>query len=452
MPSEGIAGKLAQLLDSFLPQQSLRHQLAKGISFQALANLLSQAGTFLSLLIVAKLLGRVQYGRFALVQGTITTLTAFAALGLGVTATKYVSEFKSLNPARAGRVLGLSSIVSTLSAATFAVAYAFACSSMMGETYSGAMLFGAISVAFSTLNGFQLGALAGFQAFSVIARVSALTAVASPLVTALLTMQFGLAGSVLALGANALIVWLVYHVALRGECRKWKCAVTYRNVWQERRVLLSMSAPASIAGVIGSTAIWATSVILSRRSNGYAQLAIFSAANSLRLLVTFLPNVIARVQLPLLNSLRVKEDRKAFDRTFMAGIYVSGGVAVLASVILLMLRHDLLNLFGKDFVDVDGVVPVLLLSSFVEVIANNVYQVIFVHGRMWRQVATIVLWAACLLAVTFWSSNRGALDLAFAYLAAWSVSLLSYLYSAWDLHEWKHARASITDAAAETRV
>ena len=410
-------------------------RIVTALSFQTLANILSQAGTFTSLLIVARLLGHLQYGKFAFVQSTVITFNTVAGLGLGITATKYVSEYRLLDPGKASRVLGLTSIVAMASAALFGLVYLVACRSLIGEGYVGAMQIGSFAIVFSTLNGYQLGAMAGFEAFDKIARANAIVAIANPIGAALLTRIFGFSGALAALSLNGFSIWAIYHFTLRAQCRTWNCPVRYRGFWEERSVLFAMSAPACVSGIIGSIAIWGTMLMLSRVANGYAHIALFSAANSLRLMVTFFPNVLNAVMMPMLNSLLATGDRKRFERTFALNVVVSGCVACAGALVFLFFRTRLLGLFGRDFIDRDGVVPVLLLATVIEVAACSVYPAIFVYGRMWRQVVTIALWAATLLGTMRFGAVQGARGLATAYVGAWTVSLILYSYHAWSLNQ-----------------
>ena len=112
-----------------LPERDLLLNIGKGLTFQTVANVMSQAGSFLGLLIVARVLGKAEYGKFALVQSTVYAFTNLAALGLGITATKYVSQFRTADPPKAGRILALSSVSASVAAVVFAVAYYLACPS-----------------------------------------------------------------------------------------------------------------------------------------------------------------------------------------------------------------------------------------------------------------------------------------------------------------------------------
>ena len=47
---------------------------------------------------VARILGKGAFGQFALILSTAIAITSVAGLGLGVTATKYVSEYRTADP------------------------------------------------------------------------------------------------------------------------------------------------------------------------------------------------------------------------------------------------------------------------------------------------------------------------------------------------------------------
>jgi O-antigen/teichoic acid export membrane protein len=84
-------------------------------------------------------------------------------------------------------------------------------------------------------------------------------------------------------------------------------------------------------------------------------------------------------------------------------------------------------LFGKEFAGSNWLLALILSSVVIEVIANNLYLALFAGNRFWRQLAIMILWTALLLAASAFAAPRyGAVGLAIAYLAAWSVAAAIY--------------------------
>jgi O-antigen/teichoic acid export membrane protein len=403
-----------------------------GVAWNAFGSIVAQGGSFLSSVLLARLIGKQSFGQFAMIQSTVIALTGLAALGLGITATKYVSQYRTTNPEKAGRILGLSSIVAVVAAFCFCAGLVlFAPSLATDSSLVADLRLSAIYVFFITLNGYQVGALVGLEAFKRIASISMVSGPAIVLLTWTLASQYGIRGAVLAQGGCAFILWLLYQIALSVEGRATNITVRYRAVWKERAALIRFSVPATISGIIGSSAIWWCNTILVRAS-GYAELGIFTAANNLRLIVVFLPVLIARVTSPMLNNLLVSGDIVEYRRTFRGAIAVNGGIALLLAVLLWGANKQLLHLFGKDFVGSSALVVLLLGSVVVEVVACNLYQALFTSQSIWWQVAIITVWAAVLVgASTFAVPRYGAAGLAFSYLLAWCCSGALYGSFAW---------------------
>ncbi len=416
----------ATVWSSFASANLFRSQVAKGITFQMLANVLAQASSFLSLLVAARLLGKEQYGRFALVQSTVNTFIGVGALGLGVTATKYVSEYRVKMPERVGRVLGLSCSVAIAAAFVFAAAYFITCPLIVSAAYVGRVRIGAICIFFTALNGYQLGALAGFENFRRIARISATTAFLNPILVVVLTHYFDLAGALTALSFNSFLTWCFYHFAVEEECRRWNCRLVFRGILAEGRCLVSISAPASLSGIVASLAAWTSTLMLSKQSDGLNQMALWSAAGSFRLIVMFIPLVLVRVMMPRLNSLRAQSHSAKLVGLFrvfvLSTAFIAGGVA---SLFLIFGQH-LLALFGKGFLDTDGVLPIVLLSAVIEAVAGSLSQALVIQGRMWQQVFAMASWSLVLVVVAQVTVFAGARGIALANLIAWAVAILIY--------------------------
>ena len=128
--------------------------------------------------ILARLMGPTNYGELGIVSGSIDLFATFAGFGLGLTATKYVAELKTRDPLRAGRILAASTIVAAVSGTIFAIALfalapELAVRTLANPQLTGSLRIGALAMLFSAMNGAQMGALYGFEAFQIVAYLQA---------------------------------------------------------------------------------------------------------------------------------------------------------------------------------------------------------------------------------------------------------------------------------------
>ena len=114
--AESIAGLRGKILAA-LPKDSLRARFAKGAFWSLVGAVLAQGLGLGASIVTARILGKVGFGELGMIRSTVGMFGVFAGLGLGLTATKHVAEFRSNHPEKAGRVIGLSAIVATFSGA-----------------------------------------------------------------------------------------------------------------------------------------------------------------------------------------------------------------------------------------------------------------------------------------------------------------------------------------------
>ena len=415
----------------------------QGIAWTAGGSLIAQGGTFLSSLILARELGKQSYGQLALIQSTVIAVVSIASLGFGITATKYVSQYRTAEPDRAGHILGLTSMVALVAAVCFSAVLVLFAPAVIPRgaenpaVIAGLRLSGAY-VLFTTLNGYQVGALVGLEAFRLIACINVVTGVVTILCTWVLTAWFGFPGAVCAQGVVAFVVWLLCHLALRARAAAANITIRYRNVWSQHTVFTRFSIPATASCIMGSLAMWWCNGLLVR-DRGYAELAIFSAANNLRLAVLFLPTLMARVTSPMLNHLRASRNWCAYVRSFWLALAGNTGAALLVAVTLSLAGKQILRLFGKDFVGTASLVSLLMIAVLLEVTAVNLYQAIFTGGSLWSHFVVNTVWTFVLVAASRLAIHRyGAPGLAFSYLAAWLISAVLY-----GINAQKHFRALV---------
>ncbi len=415
--------------------REIRERLVGGIGWSAVASVLAQGCSFLTMVLLARVMGREPFGQFALIQSTMVSLTTVSGLGLGITATKYVSQYNASDPAKAGRILGLSALV-TLSAAILFTAglglstrFASLSVARSGE-FQSALRISMVYVFFITTTCSQTGGLAGFEAFRKIATINTIYGFATLAASWCLAVRWGLRGAVWGQGIGAILLWLMNEAALTAHCRDRGIVIRYRGVWQERHVLLRFAIPAATCGMVSSAATWGANVLLVRRC-GFTELAIFSAALSLRSVVLFIPALVVRVSTPLLNSLLAARQLVAYRRVFLSITALNMAIALSLALVFSLAGSRILCLFGKGFGSSGWLPPILLGAVVLEVFANNLFQTLFASGKLWRHLAILSFWAVLLLfGAAMVSPKYGASGLAASYFMAWSASAALYSFAA----------------------
>jgi O-antigen/teichoic acid export membrane protein len=352
----------------------------------------------------------------------------FAGFGLGITATKYVAEFRTKDPTRAGRIIALSSVVAFATGGLISLALYIFAPFLAARTLAAPHLvlefrIGALLLFFNALNGAQTGALSGFEAFKAIAHANLIRGLLSFPVMVTGVLLWRLPGAVCGLVLAAAIACLVNQWVLRNECRRAAVPIRYRAIASERRVLWHFSLPAFLSSAMTAPAAWAANAMLVNEPNGYSEMGIFNAANQWRAALLFLPGLIGQVVVPILASLQNAGGRRPARRVLLGSMLTNGLCSVPALVVLLPCSGWIMSFYGQTFSPRGAVLQVSLLSAALLAIQTPVGNLIGAFGRMWVGFFMNLGWAACLLGAAhgLLVLGWGAQALACAYLAAYLV-------------------------------
>ena len=415
--------------------RGLRARFQSGIFWNGIAAVAMQGSTFVANIIIANLLGRAGFGEFSIVYTTVLAAAGIAQVATGTTATKYVAEFRDVEKERTGRVLGICSLVSLVSGLV-ATIFVMSSASWLAERVLSAphiaddLVVAAGLILFSAANGYQLGALAGFEGYRRLAQVSISTGVVHVVAVALATFWWGLGGAVTAIVGSAAVRWLLFNIALRTEADQWGIAIRYRHALSERAILHRFAMPAAIAGLSSMPAIWLSNVFLAQ-SGGYGQVGLFSAANNLRNLVLFLPALTNNVGQTLLNNQKGRRDQTRYTKVFWSNMAATAALLLGASVVLATFGKLLLGLYGATFVEAYPILMVLVAAVVMDGMATSAYQVVQSQERMWVSLFGIALPRDLLLVVGAYilTAGHGGFGLATAFALAAAGGLVATLFA-----------------------
>ena len=426
-----------QRQSEILPKDSLGARFARGAFWSLVGTVIAQGLSMVASIVTARFLGKVGFGEWGMITSTVGMFGTFAGLGLGLTATKHIAEWRTKDPARAGRLLGLTTQVAVISSGLisiilFVLAPWLAANTLNAPHLVNELRLSCLLLFFNALNGLQVGALSGFEAFKTITRVSFWRGLLSFPVMIAGVWFFELMGVVAAAAIVSMVGWWLNQKALRQECARAGIAVAYRGGRSELPVLWNFSLPAFLGGVVVGPFLWLANALLANQAGGYGELGLVNAANQWRNVLMLLPGIFASVSLPMLSARQ--DDKATFERT----LEISQSVAIIAVVpagsVIILLGNWIMNLYGPEFAAGAPIFAVLLTGVAIAATGNAVGSAIQATGRMWLGAFMNLTWGGVYILFTALLVRRwGGMALALGFALAYQVLVVwgyAYLYSA----------------------
>jgi O-antigen/teichoic acid export membrane protein len=292
---------------------------------------------------------------------------------------------------------------------------------------AGILRIGAIILFINALNGAQTGALAGFEAFQTIAYVNLFVGLISfPILVA--GVYFGgLTGAVWALAINLGFNWLLNHLALRKEARRYRVPFTFRGCDRELSVLWRFSLPTVLSGLMSGPIHWVCNALLVNQPDGYGQMGIFSAANQWYVMMLFPVGLLGQVMLPVLSERFSQKDGRQSKRALILGVKINLLIVVPLVLLASLASPYIMNLYGESFRSGWPTLVLVLLSAGIIAGQSPVGQLVAASGKMWAGFAMNGGWALTFIVSTLLLVRFGSLGLATARLIG------DILHTTWTL-------------------
>ena len=278
-----------------LERSPLGERLARGAFWSVVGGGASRALGLVAWILVARRLDKEAFGEIGMIQNTVGIFGVLAGVGMGMTATKHVAEFRLRDPARAAGLIRLSNRIAWGASLVVAMAVWLLAPWLAEHTLGRVDLVGAVRISTGLLflggvQGAQGGALAGLEAFRTVARLNIISGLVSFPLLVLGAVWGGVNGTIWALNANAAVGVLLHHVALRREMAL--AGFPEVDSWDRRNlpVLWRFTLPAALGALVTSAVQWGCWGIMARRPDGYDALGAFNGANQWFLALMFLPS------------------------------------------------------------------------------------------------------------------------------------------------------------------
>ncbi|MCO5350239.1 MAG: oligosaccharide flippase family protein [Bryobacteraceae bacterium] len=401
-----------------------------GAAWSVVGAALWQGSVLVASVMVARLLGVEALGEFGMVQSTVGMFGVLAGMGLGLTATKYIAEFRRSQPARAGRVIGLTLLSATVAGVVtitilWCVAPQLSAGPMSAPHLTTALRAGGAVLLFNTIAGVQSGALVGFEAFGHVAWTSALRGgITLPFLYIGLNLG-GVGGALIGQAIAGALGVIIAHAYLARIARRNSVRIRYTGFRDELRILWATSLPAMVGGALILPVNWVARVMIADRPDGYFNLGVFTGVIRIQEGVAYLGQTLGIALLPILAS--SKGTRQKTITTINHHLPWLLGCCI--TLPLVCFPEILGMILGPNF-DSAQARRAFIFSSFCACILlfkQGTARELIAQEKMWLgAVANGTIALTALIAAHFLAS-RGAEGLAMAFLASQVMSLLVFM-------------------------
>lgn len=373
-------------------------RLFGGAAWSLVGSVAASGFTLIAMMFVARMLGKQEYGKLIAVQSTLGMVGTFAGFGIGSAATRYAGKLGRSDPIRLGKILALTErtalVISGIGVTALALgSRAIASGSLNAPELALPLSIAAISVLFSSIDGYQKSVLIGIESMKVLAFGSVVAAFISIPILLILAALFGLNGAVAGLAVSALIQAVVSRVQMNAQLKLAHLNRIGPGCLEEWRVLRDFAFPAFLAGILVTPAHWRVQTMLLNTSNGYANVALLGVAMQWFNAAMFVPNVAGRVLLPVLAQQLGGGESNRAGKILKYTIVANLAFALPLAIVLSAVSPWIMGAYGSQFRDGALSLSIIAFVACLAVSAAPLGQFLAAENRMWTGATMNFGWA-----------------------------------------------------------
>lgn len=395
-------------------------------------------------IIVARILTKQEYGELGMVRSTIHMFVIMGNAGLGLTAAKFISEYRKDHKERIPSIYFLTNVfafVTGLAVTVIVLVFAPFLSEkvMKAPELVAPLRIGAVWLFITVINAAQAGTLTGFEDFKHIAINSFLGCVAESLFMIIGAKLGGVFGALLGYGTGFIVLYLCNFFSIRKVFRKEDIKPALNQFCRsDLKLLYKFSLPAALSSLLVTPAFWVVRTFLVRVSS-FEELAIYEAAEQWRVIILFIPMSVSQVVLPILSS-TVNEGMNKYWKVLKINLLLNLAVASSIALVVVFASPLIMSFYGDGYTNFWPMV-FLGISTIFSTICNVVGHSISSRAKMWQGFSFNFIWAAIMVGLSYvFIVNRdmGANGLALAVLVAYFFHCINQsVYLAYNLKKAK---------------
>ncbi len=410
------------------------NRLFKDSLWTLLGNAFGKGLTVLSGIIVARLLGKDVYGEFGLLRNTLIIIAVFSTMGLGYTATVFISEAKEKTKNIVYPLVKVIELMTVIFSGCISLCVFFFSNQLAlfleDEALDIPLKILSVIILFNAVTTSQIGILAGLKAFKGTAVVNFVSGVANFILTCWLTFAYGFVGALSALLISQIINCVLNSGLLRVSLKDYTSSGMQLNLVAP---IIKNSLPVALQEMVVSFMLWAFSVVLLKVSN-YGEVGLVTVAGQWETMLLFVPIALRNVTLSHMSSSGEEDADKIMKRMLLVNVMVS-----LVPTLLFYIFNDLFELlYGQSFENIGIVITLACLHATVNSMFTVYASALMSKKRNWMLFTISLLRGLfkfpLLLLLIYYFMMRGAYAF---YVTSFILELLTVLTCHYMLKYYK---------------
>ena len=385
-------------------------------------------------IVCANILGKQGYGELGIVRSTINLFVVLGTVGLGITATKFISQYKNVDNRKVENIVNITTLFTFCSAVIitlllFIFADYIATNTLSAPNLKNAIRFSSLLLFTTIMNGVFNGILAGYEKFKNIAINTFISSAIEGVLIIIGAYYWGVNGAIVGFGIGISSLMLFNSMKARSIFKKNGISLNILKIKKkDLSILYKFSIPAALSSFLVAPAYWVVRTILVRH-NGFGELGIFEAADQWRIIILFIPSALSNIILPILSSL-TNTDKNDYKKALYINLGLNVSIAFVLATSVSLAGKYIMGAYGDGF---NETLPLVIIafstvfSSFASVVGVSIVS----RGKMWTSLMFNFLWSIMFISMTyiFVSNGKGALGISLALLLSYVLhSLFQSIY------------------------
>jgi O-antigen/teichoic acid export membrane protein len=402
--------------------------------WNGLAILSHQGSTFVGNFLLIKLLDHAAYGKFSLLNLTAFYAANLCQFAVGSTVSRFVARYSG-DRSDLGVVVGICGAFTIASGilgfACLALASGILARDVLLEP---SMLLPLVIVSASvpSLVGmiYLSGLLQGLHEFRSLAISSLASGVLFVAAISAGAWIAGLMGALVGFVAGSTIRSIIMGGAAWARLRTEQSLVRsppWRESWNNpiRSDIFAFQIPAGLAGFLTLPTLWLIPTILTRNTQNFSDVALYSVILMIKSLVVLPASIIALALQPSVERAWQFEQVATAIRVFRTGTAATLGIVGMMALTIAVFATEAMSIFGASFVVGADNLRWMMVAAVAEGLTVSLVMRVQASSRMWSSIVATLLPrdVVMLCIVAAFSTQYGLSAAVFAHVAGALVSL-----------------------------